>query len=463
MVEAEQAYRLKIDSLDGLMAVLATNEDRKRQYSPFECETCTLVTREFNVCWISYYKKFARPFNVIKAGADKLLAMDQPQRPKPPPKRKLDPVGPAKKTTKKSKSEKASTSTKVSKAKASTVPPAPTPPITQTTNPDLLTVQSDASCGTKISEDEQPPPKKRIQKRTKPTPLITESTSSDSTSTQSKRISPISHRPNSPIIDLAKADGKSKPKNKGEGLNESSSDISIGIHIEAGAAKKDKSDPKPTSSHDSGDLLLDLESLVAELHKAASDTLIEKIGHSDSISNLNTEVLDALCWLIDLLSAPIEENVNHDEVQKKTKLITSYFQAHSIPEEDLKLFGKSTSDYNKLKTQLSTEIDSANDKLSRLNQQKTKLEEELASIQRKIKEVEDQKKKLEGPLNCSKQGLSKIDSKLSSVAKQKEETKEQLADIKQAEKDELALHEKFLESQKSTRQALKDILHEYTS
>ncbi|MED6164259.1 hypothetical protein PIB30_087981 [Stylosanthes scabra] len=131
--------------------------------------------------------------------------------------------------------------------------------------------------------------------------------------------------------------------------------------------------------------------------------------------------------------------------------------------KDLKLLDKTTSDYDKVKSQLSIEVDSANDKLLGLNQQKLYLEKELASIQRQIKGVEDQKEKLEGPLSRSKQGLKKINDKLASIADQKKTTQEQLSNLKQAEKDELDLHKKFLENQRLMRMALEDILHEYTS
>ncbi|MED6210339.1 hypothetical protein PIB30_063211, partial [Stylosanthes scabra] len=100
MIEIEQAHQLKIDSLDSLLAALSSNEDRKQQFKPFECVPCTMVTRAFNVWWTTYYKKFIRPFDAIKAGADKLLVEDQPQCPKPAPKWKADPIGTSKKTTK---------------------------------------------------------------------------------------------------------------------------------------------------------------------------------------------------------------------------------------------------------------------------------------------------------------------------------------------------------------------------
>ncbi|MED6115652.1 hypothetical protein PIB30_092733 [Stylosanthes scabra] len=439
MIEAEQAHQLKINSLDSLLAA---------------------------------------PFDSINARADKLLAEDQPQRPKPAPNRKPDPSEPSKKTTK-------------------------------TPHPEPSNVQSDASSGTKILEGNIPPPKAFDMKEAKPAPLPTYSVSSDSASTHSKQISPISRRPKSP-------EGIEKDSHV------SSSDTNTEIGPQLDTAEKTKSSPKPTSSHDSGDFLLDIESLVAELHKAASETVIEKAGDSESLNksvqqevkksikepiierpptpvnqyNISAEVLNALRWLIDLLNASLEQDVDHEMVQQKAEPVTSHFRKHFVPEEaapvegvpllvknlvntasnlkkcqnwvidlgkDLKLLDKTTSDYDKVKSQLGTEVESANDKLSGLNQQKTKLEKELASIQRQIKEVEDQKEKLEAPLNRSKQGLKKIDDKLTSIASQKKTTQEQLAELKQAEKDELELHEKFLESQRSTRMALEDILHEYTS
>ncbi|MED6198936.1 hypothetical protein PIB30_071357 [Stylosanthes scabra] len=405
-----------------------------------------MVTRAFNVWWTTYYKKFIRPFDAIKAGADKLLAKDQPQRPKPGPKRNADPIGASKKTTKKTKTEKASVSSKISKTKRSTVPPTPSSQIIPVPAPEPSNVQSDASSGTKISEGDVPLPKASDPKETQPTPLPTYSVSSNN-----------------------------------------------------------------------------IENLVAELHKATSETVVEKKGHSNSLNksvqqevnrtieeepimdrpltaatqyNISAEVLNALRWLIDLLNAPIDQNVDHEVVQQKVDLITAHFRKYYVPEEaapvegvpllvknlvntasnlkkyqnrvvdlgkDLKLLDKTTSDYDKVKSQLSIEVDSANHKLLGLNQQKLKLEKELASILRQIKEMEDQKEKLEGPLSRSKQGLKKIDDKLASIADRKKTTQEQLSDLKQAEKDELDLHEKFLENQRSTRMALEDILHEYTS
>ncbi|MED6137384.1 hypothetical protein PIB30_064570 [Stylosanthes scabra] len=242
---------------------------------------------------------------------------------------------------------------------------------------------------------------------------------------------------------------------------------------------------------------LNIENLVAELHKATSETVVEKTGHSDSLNksvqqevhraieeepimdrpltpatqySIGAEVLNALRWLIDLLNAPIDQNVDHEVVQQKADLVTVHFRKYYVPEEaapvegvpllvknlvntasnlkncqnrvvdlgkDLKLLDKTTSDYDKVKSQL--------------------------SIERQIKEVEDQKEKLEGPLSRSKQGLKKINDKLASIADQKKTTQEQLSDLKRAEKDELELHEKFLENKRSTRMALEDILHEYTS
>ncbi|MED6122113.1 hypothetical protein PIB30_036733 [Stylosanthes scabra] len=156
LLENKQAHRFKIDSIDGLIAALASNEDRRKQYSPFECEPCTMVTRAFNNWWNAYYKKFIRSFDQIKARADALRAMDQLIREKKQAKRKADPSGASKKITKKPKGDKASTSTKASKAKTSVVPLAPTAPtIQQVTNPEPSAVRSDASSGTKISEGEQ--------------------------------------------------------------------------------------------------------------------------------------------------------------------------------------------------------------------------------------------------------------------------------------------------------------------
>ncbi|MED6142816.1 hypothetical protein PIB30_001015 [Stylosanthes scabra] len=84
--------------------------------------------------------------------------------------------------SRKPKSKKASTSSRTLKAKISIVPLAPTPLTIQTTN--LSTVQSDASSWTKVSEGDKPPPKKSTRKETQPAPSMTDSASSDSTSTQ---------------------------------------------------------------------------------------------------------------------------------------------------------------------------------------------------------------------------------------------------------------------------------------
>ncbi|MED6225208.1 hypothetical protein PIB30_091491 [Stylosanthes scabra] len=484
MIEIEQAHQLKIDSLDSLLAALSSNEDRKQQFKPFECVPCTMTT---------YYKKFIRPFDAIKSGADKLLAEDQPQRPKPAPKRKADPTGASKKTTKKTKTEKASVSSKISKTKRSTVPPAPSSPIIPVPAPEPSNVQSDASSGTKNSEGDVPPPKASDPKETQPTPLPTYSISLDSVLTHSQKISPISRRPKSPEVISKEAKEKAQPKGVERDSHASSSDTQTEVGPQLTTAEKIQPPPKPDSPHESGDFLLDIENLVAELHKATSEIAVEKTGHSDSLNksvqqelnraieekpimdrpltpatqySISAEVLNVLRWLIDLLNAPIDQSVDHEVVQQKADLVTAHFRKYYVPEEAAPVEGVpllTTSDYDKVKSQPSIEVDSANDKLLGLNKQKLKLEKELASIQRQIKEVEDQKEKLEGPLSRSKQGLKKIDDKLASIADQKKTTQEQLSDLKQAEKDELELHEKFLENQRSTRMALEDILHEYIS
>ncbi|MED6110512.1 hypothetical protein PIB30_043681 [Stylosanthes scabra] len=437
MVEAEQAHQLKIDSLDSLLAALSSNEDRKQQYKPFDCVPCTIVTRAFNVWWTSYFKKIIRPFDAV--GADKLLAKDQPQRPKPAPKRKTDPTSTSKKTTKKTKIKKTSVSSKASKTKRSTVPPTRTSQIIPPPPPEPSNVQFDASSGTKVSEGDVPPPKASDPKETQPTPLPTYLVSSDSASMHSQQISPISRRPKSPEVISKEAKEKTQINDIKKDSHASSSDTNTEIGPQLNTAEKAKSLPKPNSSHDSGDFLLDIESLVAELHKAASETVVEKTGHSDSLNKsvqqevnryieepimdrsltpvnqycISAEVLNALRWLIDLLNASLEQDVDHEMVQQIVELVTSHFHKHYVLEEaapiegvpllvknlvntasnlkkcqnrvvdlgkDLKLLDKTTSDYDKVKSQLSIEVDSANDKLLELNQQKLKHEKELASI-----------------------------------------------------------------------------------
>ncbi|MED6157144.1 hypothetical protein PIB30_020645 [Stylosanthes scabra] len=185
---------------------------------------------------------------------------------------------------------------------------------------------------------------------------------------------------------------------------------------------------------------------------------------------MSKEVVDALCWLINFLSAQVEDNVDHEEVKRRVEVAASHFHSFGAPEEaapieavPLLILDKSTADYSQVKTDLGTKINLATGKLSELDQQKAKLEEELRAIQKRIDDVEEQKKKLEGPLNRSKQGLLKIDNKLTSIANLRKETEEQLAAIKQEETDERALYEKFLENQGTTKQALEDILTEYNS
>ncbi|MED6199854.1 hypothetical protein PIB30_079764 [Stylosanthes scabra] len=295
-------------------------------------------------------------------------------------------------------------------------------------------------------------------------------------------------------ITLIRELSEGKEKAQPEGIERDSHASSFDTHTEIGpqstTAEKTQPPPKPDSPHESGDFLLDIENLVAELHKATFETVVEKTGHSNSLNksvqqevnrtieeepimdrpltpanqySISAEVLNALCWLIDLRNAPIEQDVDHENLVNTASNLTKCQNRVADLGKYQKLLDKTTSDYDKVKSQLSIEVDSANDKLLGLNQQKLKLEKELASIQRQIKEVEDQKEKLEGPLNRSKQGLKKIDDKLTSIVDQKKTTQEQLSDLKQVEKDELDLHEKFLETQKSTRMALEDILHEYTS
>ncbi|MED6137782.1 hypothetical protein PIB30_068211 [Stylosanthes scabra] len=427
MIEIEQAHQLKIDSFDSLLATLSSNEDRKQQFKPFECVPCTMVTRAFNVWWTTYYKKFIRPFDAIKAGADKLLAEDQPQHPKPAPKRKADPTGTSKKTTKKTKTEKAFVSSKISKTKRSTVPLTPTSQIIPVPPPEPSNVKSDFSSGTKISEGDVPPPKAFDPKETQPTPLPTYSVSSDSASTHSQQISPILRQPKSPEVISKEAKEKAQPEGIERNSHASSSDTHTEIRPQSTTAEKTQPPPKPDSPHESGDFLLDIENLVAELHKATSEIVVEKTGHSNSLNksvqqevnrtieeepimdrsltpanqySISAKILIALHWLIDLLNAPIDQNVDHEIVQQKAELVTAHFRKHYVPEEaapvegvpllvknlvntasnlkkcqnrvvdlgkDLKLLDKTTSDYDKVKSQLSIEVDSANDKLLGLN------------------------------------------------------------------------------------------------
>ncbi|MED6225998.1 hypothetical protein PIB30_099069 [Stylosanthes scabra] len=307
MIEIEQAHQLKINSLDSLLAPLSSNEDRKQQFKPFECTPCMMATRAFNVWWTTYYKKFIRPFDAIKSGADKLLAEDQPQRPKPAPKRKADPSVASKKTTKKTKTEKASVSSRISKTKRLIVPPAPSSPLIPVPAPEPSNVQFDAFSGTKISED--------------------------SAWTHSQQISPISCRPKSPEIISKEAKETTQPEGVEKDSHASSSDTQTEIGPQSTTAEKTQPPPKPDFPHESGDFLLDIENLMAKLHKATSETVVEKTGHSDSLNksvqqevhraieeepimdrpltpatqySIGAEVLNALRWLIDLLNVPID-------------------------------------------------------------------------------------------------------------------------------------------------------------
>ncbi|MED6175802.1 hypothetical protein PIB30_081785 [Stylosanthes scabra] len=437
MIEIEQAHQLKINSLDSLLAALSSNEDQKQQFKPFECVPCTMVTRAFNIWWTTYYKKFIRPFDAIKAGADKLLAEDQPQRPKLAPKRKTDLTGTSKKTTKKTKTEKKSVSSKVSETKHPIVPPTPTSQVIPVRPPEPSNIQSDASSGTKISEGDVPPPKASDPKETQPTPLPTYSVSSDSASMHSQQISPISRQPKSPEVISKEAKEKTQP----QGIKRDSHASSSDTHTETGHSDSLN------------------KSVQQEVNRTIEEPIMDRPLTPANQYSISAEVLNALRWLIDLLNAPIKQDVDHEVVQQKAELVTAHFRKHYVLEEAAPVEGVPLL----VKSQLSIEVDSANDKLLGLNQQKLKLEKELASVQRQIKEVEDQKEKLEGPLNRSKQGVKKIDGKLASIADQKKTTQEQLSGLKQAEKDELDLHEKFLETQRSTGMALEDILHEYTS
>ncbi|MED6189034.1 hypothetical protein PIB30_091663 [Stylosanthes scabra] len=381
-----------------------------------------MVTRAFNNWWNAYYKRFIKPFDQIKARVDALLATDQPIREKKEAKRKADPS---------ETQEKASTSTKASKAKTSVVPPAPTAPTLQVTNPKPSAVRSDASSGTKISKGEQLLPKEDTlkKKKARQTPSSTELDSSDSGLTPSKIIFPVPHPQNSPIIESNKSDGKSARKTNEAISPESSSDTSIQVDPQPDL-EKNKTVSSPLSPQQSDDLLLDLTNLVAELHKAASDTIFDKTVQSDSInksiqqvirpetnkagttdqdptnerldtppskSSMSKEVVDALCWLINLLNAQIEDDVDHEEVEKRVKLATSHFHSFGAPKEaapievvpllvnnllntysnaqkcqsravdlgkDLKILDKSTAGYSKVKTDLGTKIDLAAEKLS---------------------------------------------------------------------------------------------------
>ncbi|MED6217647.1 hypothetical protein PIB30_019597 [Stylosanthes scabra] len=381
-----------------------------------------MITRAFNNWWNAYFKKFIRSFDQIKEKADALLAKDQPIREKKQAKRKADPSGASKKNTKKLKGDKASTSTKASKAKTYVVPPVPTAPTLQLTNPETSAIRLDASSGTKISEGEQLLPKGDVskKKKAKQTPSRIESDSSDSGSTPSKIISPVPRPQNSPIIESNKSDKVPTRRTKEAVPPESSSDTSIQVDPKPNS-EKNKNTSNPSSPQDSDDLLLDLTNLVAELHKAASDTVFDTTVQSDSINKsiqqviqreadsadktkqgptnerpntppnkygMSKEVVDALCWLINLLTAQIEDNVDHEEIHRRVKLAVSHFHSVGAPEE-------------------------------------------AAPIE--------------------------------AVPLLKKETEEQLAAIKREEKDERALYEKFLKNQGTTKQALEDILTEYNS
>ncbi|MED6182494.1 hypothetical protein PIB30_028987 [Stylosanthes scabra] len=380
MVEDEQAHRLKINSINDLIAALVTNEDHKRQYSPFDYNSCNFVTHSFYAWWGTYYKAFARSFDTIKAGADKLLAEDQPQHPKTTTKRR------------KTKDDRIPISNPVQKTQPSSTPTASTKSSTKSVSPEDSATHFDALLGTKISELLQA------------------------------------------VSQLCQGSyPQSPPSNRSKSLDPEPNNTRQELPL------KEK-----TSNRD--DTTLNQEKVAEpQANIAASETVIEGVGHSDLVKNsiqlegakkvseepiverqqrpiathkprFSPEVLKAIRWLIDLLSAPIEANVKQEEVQQRVNLART---------------------------------------------KENKLEEELASISCQIEEVEIHKKNLQGPLDRSKKGLAKVDSKFSKIANKRAKNEKMLAEVKQAEKEEGDLRIKFLESQKETRLALEDILQEY--
>ncbi|MED6146152.1 hypothetical protein PIB30_031966 [Stylosanthes scabra] len=354
------------------------------------------------------------------------------------------------------------------------VPLAPTPPTTQHTNPEPSTVRFDASSGTKISEEAQPSPQKPVQQNKSKATLI---------------VSPIPRRVVSPIIKSQKVDGKSTERIDEDTLPESSSNTSLEVDPQPNR-EKSQGTSDPSSPQGSDNLLLDLTNLVAELHKAASDIVIEKAIQSNSINksvqqaspqgtnkaidepiierpatpfnkySMNKEVVDSLLWLVNLLSNQIDDSVNHEEVENKMKVAAAHFHLHWIPDEAIPIESIPLLVKNLLNTYSNAQkcqnraVDLGKD---------LKILDKSTTEYSQINDVEEQKKRLEAPLDRSKQGLSKIDTKLTAIAKQKKETEEHLATIKQEEKDERALYEKFVESQGATKQALEDLLTEYNS
>ncbi|MED6210338.1 hypothetical protein PIB30_063210 [Stylosanthes scabra] len=329
--------------------------------------------------------------------------------------------------------------------KRSRVPPTLSSQIIPVPPPEPSNVQSDASSGTKISEGDVPLPKASDPKETQPTPLPTYSVSSDSASTHSQQISPISRRPKS----LKSSQRKLRRKRNQKGSKK------ILMHPPPILILRSGLNQLPQRKHNLLQNQTPLMNLQEVNRTIEEEPIMDQPVTPANQYSISAEVLNSLYWLIDLLNAPIDQNVDHEVVQQKAELVTAHFRKHYVPEEaapvegvpllvknlvntasnlkkcqnrvvdlgkDLKLLDKTTSDYDKVKSQLSIEVDSANDKLLGLNQQKLKLEKELASIQRQIKEVEDQKERLEGPLSRSKQGLKKIDDKLASIADQKKTT-----------------------------------------
>ncbi|MED6164568.1 hypothetical protein PIB30_091336 [Stylosanthes scabra] len=281
--------------------------DRKRRYSPFECESCKFVTHSFYAWWGAYYKIIVRSFKVIKAGADKLLAEDQPKHPKVVSKQKAEVSRAPKKKAKKTKDTLGSTSNPVQKVQPSPTPTVSSKLATRSTNPLGLATQSDASSGNKVSEvngdkvtSKPSPPQVDQNALSKPN-----SPSSESNYSQSRLISSPSHHSESPDL---------KPNNTRADL------------------------PSTRMSAEQHEINVDKETNTeARFHKATSETVTKGVGHSNSVNksvqlegakkiieeprierpptpihklSFSPEVLKAIQWLVHLLSAPIEANVS---------------------------------------------------------------------------------------------------------------------------------------------------------
>ncbi|MED6146204.1 hypothetical protein PIB30_032470 [Stylosanthes scabra] len=464
------------------------------------------LTRSFYSWWNAYYRNIARPYDVIRAGADKLLLEDPRKVAKPVSKRKSESTTTSKRNTKVQSylilcitydlpilitNRPSQEKTENSHSKKS--------------SPSSADSHSEASSSPKRSKEKSPErPPEKIKPNSEKSKGTQEKLSSPSLSSRSASIDHVS-------IELQHVDPKQD--HVSDKQTQKSRKLTPGSPSHSSASRHSDSD-------------LNVENLILEPRKATSATIVKSKGHSDSANKsvnrvavdktieqpnpektdsmaktpklrLSSECTQSFQWLIELLNQPIPISTSMDEVEEKTKVVIDYMANQCFPEEDIaplkavsglvknlrngrgnidkcetrlvelekdtKLLRKSETEFKEARVKLNAETQTAIDKFLALRQHKAQLEVELTKVKQEVADAESQEKVLQAPLDQSKKTISKIDVKLSKIATDIAQKAESSKDIKQALKEEKELYETFLSQQRDSRQALEYILGEYLS